>query len=177
MILILHASRTLLRHAKLKKVLFVQFENINTGARSQRRHFSQLYTCKCNSNWLKNSSASFGRNFETLNEFNGVYLLQFKFKRLLSTNDDKSKTGTKPSERKSLFRKFKSIIDVFVIGIKALYNDVKLAVKTRRKLGLYHKQDLTRLSREELRHMRQVKVSFVNFSNIPNKFLEIIKLP
>ena len=171
MILILHGSRTLLRYAKLERVLYIQFENINTDVRSQRRHGLQLYTRKCNSNSLRNSSVSLGRNFETLKELNKVYLIQFKFKRLLSTNDEKSKAGTKHSEKKSLFRKFKSIIDVFVIGIKALYNDVKLAVKTRRKLGLYHKQDLTRLSREELRHMRQVRISFVNLSNVSNKIL------
>ena len=171
MILKSYASRTLLRYTKLKRVLFMQFENINTDSRSQRRHFSQLYTRKCNDNSRRNSSVSCGRNLETLREFNRMYLIQFKFKRLSSTNHEKSKTGTKPSENKSLFRKVKSIIDVFVIGIKALYNDVKLAVKTRRKLGLYHNQDLTRLSREELRHMRQVRISFINFSYLSNKFL------
>lgn len=68
-------------------------------------------------------------------------------------------TDIEPKE--SLFRKFRNIIDVFWYGCKALFTDVKLAVKTRRKLGLYHKQDLSRLTREEVRHLRQTKRDLV----------------
>lgn len=73
-------------------------------------------------------------------------------------NDENSVKQTKP-KKLGYFQKFRYMVDVFWTGCKALFQDVRLAFKTRRKLGLYHVQDFSRLTREELRHMRQVNIT------------------
>lgn len=85
-----------------------------------------------------------------------------------STTNQKEQKSSKesPSEnpapvKQGTLKKVKAIIDVFWIGCKALFKDVRLALKTRRKLGLYHQRDYSKLSREELRHMRQTRQDVV----------------
>ena len=71
-------------------------------------------------------------------------------------NDENNVNVEKKTKKLGHFQKFRYMVDVFWTGCKALFMDVRLAFKTRRKLGLYHVQDFSRLTREELRHMRQV---------------------
>ena len=70
-------------------------------------------------------------------------------------NNNENKENQK-AKKLGIFQKFRYIVNIFWSGCKALFQDVRLAFQTRRKLGLYHVQDFSRLTREELRHMRQV---------------------
>lgn len=70
-----------------------------------------------------------------------------------NTNKDNNKYST---HNESIFRKIKRMVDIFWSGCKALGRDVRVAVHTRRKLGLYHAHEYDRLTRQELRHLRQV---------------------
>lgn len=70
--------------------------------------------------------------------------------------DDNNKGKSTVPKKLGTIQKFRYMIDVFWTGCKALFKDVRLAFQTRRKLGLYQVQDFSRLTREELRHMRQV---------------------
>lgn len=80
-------------------------------------------------------------------------------------NKDRKNVGFKDNEKSPATNMIKTGIiarlrlmgDVFWKGCKALFVDVKLAVRTRRKLGLYRAQDYSKLTREELRHLRQTK--------------------
>ena len=77
-----------------------------------------------------------------------------------SDSDDKRK-GLEPDEKKNrAFQKFKEMLNTFWEGCKQLlWVDARKAWATKRKLKR-HDYDLTILTREELRHLRQVKFSF-----------------
>ena len=55
-----------------------------------------------------------------------------------------------------VLKRFRFIAEVFWNGCKNLFRDVRIALRTRRKLGLYHQRDYSKLTREEVRHMNQV---------------------
>ena len=88
----------------------------------------------------------------------------------LPDNENNKKTVEQESKKEvrrnspqkfTIFQRVRYMVDVFITGCKALLRDVRLALRTRRKLGLYHAQDFSRLTREELRHLRQVHGSFI----------------
>lgn len=86
--------------------------------------------------------------------------------------DDNNKGKSTVPKKLGTIQKFRYMIDVFWTGCKALFKDVRLAFQTRRKLGLYQVQDFSRLTREELRHMRQTKQDLVK--TFPVAFLFMV---
>jgi len=80
-----------------------------------------------------------------------------------SLNDGKDDQNVQKQRPKRIttFQKVRYMVDIFWAGCKALFRDVRLALKTRRKLGLYHVRDYSRLTREELRHLRQTRQDVV----------------
>lgn len=87
--------------------------------------------------------------------------------------------GTEPSKETKrskvvyFFKNIRYLSSVFLNGCKNLFLDVRVALQTRRKLGLFHQHDYSRLTRDEIHHMYQVK--FFQFYFIKNKFLAHIK--
>jgi len=78
-------------------------------------------------------------------------------------NKDPTET-TVVQEKRSFIQKVRDTGNNFVRGCKILYGDVRLAMKTSKKIGVYKRVDvLSRddLTREEVRHLRQTRKDLV----------------
>ena len=77
-----------------------------------------------NDSYFHKNRSILTRTFVTANSKDG------KSKQNTTNETQEEKSNTQQTENKSLLRRFKIIVDVFWIGCKALFRDVRLALQT-----------------------------------------------